>query len=135
MVVVNIHELADEARNFISNYCLTECNGYCCRKGYIMLTQEEVMLLTTMDKVKRIDDKLFSLNLNGGCPKFLNNMCSVHNDALRSKTCRDFPIFVNEEKKEIILSPRCYAVLNNVLYGYIRKFMQMGYKIDGNREQ
>ncbi|MFP4523330.1 MAG: hypothetical protein ACOCQQ_02690 [Candidatus Nanoarchaeia archaeon] len=138
---MNIHQLADLARNSLFSYCMLECKGYCCRKGFLLLTEKELILLTA-DKRKSLqadgyicfiqEENVFSLNLAnsfGSCPQLKDSKCMVHNNSNRPKTCSTFPIFVNEEKKEIRLSSRCYAIQENKLYPYIAQFKKLGFTL------
>ena len=36
--------IANKARTCISEFCYEECNAYCCRKGYLILTEKEQIL-------------------------------------------------------------------------------------------
>jgi len=138
---MNIQKIASEARNSISSYCMNECNAYCCRKGYLILSKEELILLVG-NKRKELEDKefikilpndKFSLNLGnhlGSCPQLKDSKCLIHKNPQRPSTCNSFPIFINEDKKEIRLSPRCFAVKENKLYPYIRQFLELGFKIN-----
>ena len=139
---MDIHQLAYEARNSISSYCMNECEGYCCRKGFLLLTEDELNLITgdkreSLEKngyVRFIDDeKVFSLNLSnnfGSCPQLKDSKCLLHKNPARPATCSSFPIFINEEKKEIRLSPRCYAIQENKLYPYIAQFKKLGFTVN-----
>lgn len=138
---MEIQEIAKEARNSISDYCMHECNGYCCRKGYLLLSEDELNLLAgdkrqeLEDKefIKKQEDNKFSLNFSnhlGSCPQLKDSKCMIHKNSKRPSTCDKFPIFVDEEKKEIRLSPRCFAVKENKLYPYIHQFIELGFKIN-----
>ena len=39
-------EIAEKARRSISRFCAEECKAYCCRKSYLVLTVEEMGLVT-----------------------------------------------------------------------------------------
>lgn len=140
---MTIQELVSEARNSISEYCMKECHAYCCRKGFLLLTEPELNLLTGNKRdaleekkfIKPQENNLFSLALNnhlGSCPMLVDSKCTIHKNPLRPKTCEKFPIFLDEEKKEIRLSPRCFAVKENKLYPFVHQFLKLGYKINEN---
>ncbi len=138
---MNIQQLATEARNSISEYCINECHAYCCRKGYLILTEDELNLLTgdkrteleEKEFIKKQEDGMFSLNLGnhlGSCPQLNENKCRIHKHPGRPTTCEKFPIFIDEEKKEARFSPRCPAVKEQKLYVYEREFIEQGFKIN-----
>ena len=109
---MNIQELVSQARNSIGEYCMNECNAYCCRKGYLVLSEKELDLLVGEKRVELVskgdikeqEDGSFSLHLGnhlGACPRLDGAQCSIHKHPSRPKTCEKFPIFLDEEKKEI----------------------------------
>lgn len=120
---------------------MNECMAYCCKKGFLLLSesQKELVvgknskLLESQGSLKRQDNGSFSLNFNnslGGCPSLSGSKCTIHKDPSRPRTCDTFPIFINEETKEIRLSPRCFAVKENKLYPFIREASSLGYKFN-----
>ena len=136
-----IQDLVSLARNSISDYCINECHAYCCRKGFILLNEEELNLLTGDKRqelednefIKRQDDGKFSLNFSnhlGSCPRLSDSKCTIHKDPRRPLTCEKFPIFLDEENKVIRLSPRCFAVKENKLYPFVHQFLSMGFQIN-----
>ena len=137
----DIQLLAKQARQSISEYCMTECNAYCCKKGFLIVNEEEINLLAGDKKeqltkegfIKKQDNNTFSLNFSnnlGGCPALDGSKCTIHKNPNRPSTCDKFPIFINEEKKEIRLSPRCFAVKENKLYPFVHACKQLGYEIN-----
>lgn len=139
----DIQKLVSEARNSISDYCMFECHAYCCRKGYLLLDEDELNLLT-QDKrldleknnfIKPQENNKFSLNLGnnfGSCPRLVDSKCTIHKDPNRPSTCEKFPIFLDEDNKIIRLSPRCFAVKENKLYPYVHEFLKLGFTINEN---
>ncbi len=150
---MNVQQLATEARNSISSYCMNECHAYCCRKGYLILSEEELNLLTgdkrteleNKEFIKKQEDGMFSFNLGnhlGSCPQLDGSKCSIHKHPKRPLTCEKFPVFVNEDtkngtstkngasKKEARFSSRCPAVRENKLYPYVHEFLKLGFKIN-----
>ena len=126
-----------EARNSISNYCFSECKAYCCRKGYLLLSSKEKDLVVG-DHIKELTDNgclvktekgEYSLDLDSkheGCPSLDGHKCRIHKELDRPKACKDFPLFI-WENKIIRMSQRCPAVMNNLLYPYLAEFKSMGY--------
>jgi len=134
-----IERLADEARLAISDYCINECHSFCCRKGFIILNDDEVDLMIAEKKelllneksLKPLKDGTFSLNFSnslGGCPSLIDGKCSVHTNPRRSNTCRKFPVFVRENT--VHLSSRCPAVRAGLLYAYEHAFIKLGFKLE-----
>lgn len=130
-------EIADEARNAISAFCVEECKAYCCRKGYLVMTPEEagivcdgrVKELTQNKVLKLLPYGKYSLFLGNpeGCPSLDGSKCRIHKNPLRPDTCRAFPIFI--EGKKVKLSQRCLAVKQEKLYPYVAEFLSIGCKI------
>lgn len=125
-------KLANKARNSIGKYCMEECNSLCCREGTINLTNKEMKLITgdkayDPNPIYISPKKEIQLNLKIGCPCFIDNKCSIHNKRNRPNICKEFPLFIKQNK--IILSHDCPAVQENKLYPYLCKFKQMGFII------
>ena len=141
----DVEKIAEEARNSISDICINECKAYCCRKGFLVLKEDEVDVVTQGKTkeleqkfvLKRLEDGKYSLNLSGvkgdedsTCPSLKDNMCMIHKSKKRPKTCGDFPIFIDHEKKIVRLSPRCLAVKKDMFYPQVTQWMKLGYKIE-----
>jgi len=135
---MGVNKLADDARNGISDFCIEECKAYCCRKGYLVLTIEELELVTKgnvkglMAKgiVKKHGDK-YSLHLGASgfqCPSLDGEFkCTIHKDPKRPSACKQFPVFI--WGKMIRVSERCLALKAGKLYPYIKEFERNGYGI------
>ncbi len=126
-------DLAVMARKSIGEYCFSECDAYCCRKGYIVLNAHEADLLTDMKKesMKMISDTeyLLELSLNKeGCARLKDNKCVIHTNPHRPDACKNYPLFIRENKA-IKVSNRCPAVNGELLYPYLAKFKLMGYSL------
>lgn len=131
--------LAQKARKSISKFCIEECHAFCCRKGYLILKNDEVDLVTQNRKeeliqkgvLKKINDQEYSLNLTDNdmsCPSLKDNQCLIHKNPKRPEACREFPLFLHDQNL-VKLSPRCLAVKCNLFYPYICQFIRMGYKL------
>lgn len=132
------NSIANKARKSIGRFCYEECKSYCCRKGYLVLTEKEIKLVThgrqkELEKtpiLKKLDNGKYSLFLGGKdepCPALKDFECTIHKSKLRSDTCKNFPLFV--EGEYIRLSPRCLAVKQNKLYPFVRQLIKLGYKL------
>lgn len=135
--IMNAEQIAEKARKSIGKYCIEECKAYCCRKGYLVLEENEVDTITQgkrkeleeKGRLKKIKDGRYSLYMGNSefpCPsQGKDNKCMIYKK--RTQTCKDFPVFI--EGKDIRLSPRCLAVRNGKLYPYERMFIAAGYKL------
>src|SRR3989338_10838695 len=126
--MATIHEIADRARKSISSYCMDECKSYCCRKGYLVLTQEQMSVVTQgknmHGRLKVLENGKTSMHLSPACPSLKDFKCTIYTDAKRPKTCSDFPIFI--EGTVVRFSPRCLAVRENKFYPFVNEFMAQG---------
>ena len=130
-------KLIVEARNSISSFCINECNAYCCRKGYLTLSDSEMKLivgdleeeLIEKDILKSVKDGEWALFLGTPglpCPRLKDSKCTIHDNPGRPSTCDQFPLFVLEGKN-LRLSNRCLAVKQMKLYPYVKQLREMGY--------
>ncbi|MFH1276260.1 MAG: YkgJ family cysteine cluster protein [Candidatus Woesearchaeota archaeon] len=132
--------LTMEARKGISRFCYEECHALCCRKGFLPVKLKELQMIA---KDKLVDSclnghvnknsdgnySLFMGKFDAPCPALLDHKCTIHSSKSRPQVCRDYPIFLDREKKEVKLSPKCPAVQENKFYGYEAKMQALGYKI------
>lgn len=126
----SIEQLAKEARDSLSEYCYSECRSYCCRKGYLLLTEKEAKLITDK-RLKQDKDGGYILDFDddkAGCPRLSDFKCTIYKEEGRPKACKEFPIFIWENKM-IRISPRCPAVRAGLLYPYTARFVKMGFSI------
>jgi len=124
-------EIIAEARHSISQFCMEECNAYCCRKGYILMNAKEkkAVMGISQASVRQIGEN-FSLYLgdyNAPCPRLKDNKCTIFLHPDRPRICGDFPIMIRDN--QIILSPRCLAVKMGKFYPYVTMLIQLGYKL------
>ncbi|PIZ50806.1 hypothetical protein COY27_05815 [Candidatus Woesearchaeota archaeon CG_4_10_14_0_2_um_filter_33_13] len=128
--------LAKKARNSIGQFCHDECGAYCCRKGYLVLSQKELDLLLNSQEALADELKLIKQQNNGNfslfignsqfpCPRLDNMQCSIHKNKSRPQCCKDFPLFLKDDK--FFLSPRCPAVKYGKFYKYETQFKKLGY--------
>lgn len=133
-----IQKLIDVTLKDIGDFCINECKSFCCRKGYLVLKNEEVDLvigkykeeLIKRGELKEMSVGKFSLNLNnylGGCPQLKKLKCEIHEHENRPSTCKNFPIFILGN--EIKISPRCTAKRENKFFEFIHEAEKRGYKI------
>jgi Fe-S-cluster containining protein len=133
---MTIASIAEKARNSISDFCMTQCNAYCCRKGQLMLQSDEVDAvtqgkreeLTRLKLLEKKEDGRYFLNFEGevdGCPSLTDDFkCSIYTDQKRPQTCRDFPIFL--KGNEAVFSHRCLAMKEGKFYPYIKQLKAIG---------
>ena len=72
-------------------------------------------------------DKRHIFNLSKGCPKLIDSKCMIHKNTGRPKVCSDFPLFICDNT--IVVTDDCPAVKLDMLYPFLAKFKQLGYKI------
>jgi Fe-S-cluster containining protein len=130
-------KLAVAARESISRYCYMECRAFCCRRGYLLLTGDEVNVMrgarkedmqvipTAMDAGEGF---VFDLGAGDGCPNLMDYKCTIHSNPMRPNACKEFPLFIWEDKT-IMVTYACPAVKEAKLYPYLAKFKRMGYKL------
>ena len=79
-------------------------------------------------KISKNKDGLYTLffkDNNHICPSLIDNMCVIHKNRGRPKTCKEFPIY---KKNDLIMfSSQCPAVIDNLLFSYIKKLFAKGY--------
>lgn len=130
---MTILDIVEEARASVGDYCSEECNNYCCRVGFLSLNKDSLELMRPYikdeDSITKNEDGLFSLKLKPACPCLIDSRCAIHSEEKRSKPCKEFPVFLYEDKKLITISSKCPAVKDNKLYGYIHLFRQQGYEV------
>jgi Fe-S-cluster containining protein len=135
----DIEILANQARNSISDYCSKECNALCCRSEHILLTELEVINImhmkpSSLEIIKEdlyYDDRKYIFNLGSQtlpCPNLKDLKCTIHKNPDRPKACKEFPLFI-WQNKTIMVSFRCPAAKENKLYPYLAKFKSLGYNI------
>ncbi len=120
--------ISKKARRSISRFCYEECNAYCCRKGFLILSKEQLDLVTknvAKDIVKVSPDE-WSMKLSPACPCLIDNKCSIHDQEKRPKACCDYPLFLYE--KTYRLSDGCLAVMRNKFYKFEIQMHKLGYK-------
>jgi Fe-S-cluster containining protein len=128
--------LAATARNSLSTYCSTECKAYCCRQGHLLLTAEEADTVMNVRKgdlrvMSLAQGKRYVLDLGSSeqpCPNLEDFKCRIHKTKARPKACREFPLFIRDNKV-IFVSLNCPAARENKLYPFLAKFKKMGYAI------
>jgi Fe-S-cluster containining protein len=133
-------QIAAKARNSISEFCMNECEAYCCRKGYIIINEYQLNLIATKEKKELLlkEEKIKELfvsgkflvdfsNSLGGCPALDGTKCTIHKNPNRPNACKEFPIFIYGN--QIKISPKCPAHQNNKFYPYIKEFEKLGFEL------
>ena len=136
---MNTEQIAQKARKSISNFCSDECKSYCCRKGYLVLNKKETKLILEtilknskdINAIKKINSEKYSLFLGDEtkpCPGLLDFKCTIHKKRNRPLACKQYPIFVNENK--VSLSHRCLAVKKGLFYPFINQWKKLGCNVE-----
>ena len=137
---MNVQEIAQKARKSISSFCIEECKAYCCRKGYLNITHKELKSMITSYEIKHLPSNIVMKNSNSytvylgdalnPCPGLnLDHTCKIHRKNTRPIGCKNFPIFINEEKKLLFVSSRCPAIKMGMIFQHTRKIVSIGYKL------
>ena len=139
-----VEKIADAARNSLGDYCMNECKAYCCRKGFLVVTEDQADTVTQGQTKQLISEKKLTpieggglaldFGATGGCPSLKDFKCTIYTDKKRPKACGDFPVFI--WKNEVVrLSTKCPAVRENKLYPYMDKIKKLGYKLSYSNEK
>ncbi len=133
-MLMNPEKIIEDARKSISRFCINECKSYCCRKGYLILRERNLELVTQNKSKELIKKKIviklknnkYSLNMDiDGCPSLKEYKCAIHKNQDRPEACKQFPIFI--KGNTIRLSPRCLAVKCGLFYPYISILLKNGF--------
>ncbi|MFT4243960.1 MAG: hypothetical protein ACMXYB_00705 [Candidatus Woesearchaeota archaeon] len=115
-------QIAQEARNSISSYCINVCGAKCCKVGKLLLqSNEEVETIAGVENIgKYLENKTFEKTQNGfmtynvekePCRHLKEKvLCSIHKSDKKPIICNDYPLFLT--KRYIIASEQCPAVVN-----------------------
>lgn len=131
-------DLAKEARESISEYCINTCKAKCCQRGYLLLMGEgEVDLIAGEEKEQLLKKEILIPNSNGfyyydsskkPCRNLDKNfMCSEHKNTNRPLVCRDYPVFLMQNK--VMFGKTCLAAQEGLLDEYKKKFENMGFEV------
>lgn len=140
---MDISRVTNNARRSIGSFCSKECKAYCCRKGHLVLTLPEAKIVSAgkMEELirnqilRKLDDARYTLLIEDGCPSLVDSMCSIHKSRRRPQTCKDFPIYLDMQRKQVYLSSRCLAVSMGKLYVYARTMRSIGFRISYGRPE
>ncbi|NCN51512.1 hypothetical protein GW931_00680 [archaeon] len=135
-----VNEIISKARKSIGKFCIEECNAYCCRKGYIIINEQQVNIIATkneqieLKKENKLKELVFSgkfmldfSNSLGGCPKLKGTKCLIQSNPERAKVCQESPIFLFGDSVRI--SSKCPAHQKNMFYLFIKQLEALGYKL------
>lgn len=132
-----VDRIVNEARASLGHFCLEECKGYCCRKGYLALDNSNVDLVSQGHKEEYLKTRLlklmspgkYSISIVHDCPCLDHEtiLCRIYADKRRPKVCAEFPVLMHEST--IIFSSRCLAVRENKLFGYMKELEMLGCRI------
>jgi len=131
-------KIIEDAKEIIIDYCLSKCNAFCCRYGYLVLKDEKELekvvgkkrnRLEKLGLLKKTERGVYSLYM--GDPKYpcpsLNkeNRCTIY--PTRPNLCKEFPLFVYGNM--IIAAPTCPAVKKGVIDKHLKQLQEKGYRI------
>lgn len=98
----------------LSAYCLNKCNTICCDYEFIVGSESIKFMREAGMKLKPVATPaygyfLFYQKPEGRCPFYDSNArrCSEHENPLRPRACREFPISLYENEKIVLLFETC----------------------------
>ena len=132
--------LVKEAKHSISDFCLTVCKAYCCRKGFLPLDKSNVDTVLA-DKKKEIQD-LGLLQIRGDgkfalqmgttghpCPSLQKDLkCRVYNQKEKPLACERFPFYVEEDTLKV--AHGCLAVREGKFYPATTQILKLGFTLE-----
>jgi hypothetical protein len=132
-------KILKQARNSIGEYCMNECKAKCCRKGKLVLFNENEVNFICQNEKQNCENlgiltKTKYNNYNYDlekkrCPYLTDDFkCSKWKDPNRPKICKDFPLFLSNEIY-IITADFCPAVKEGKLDKYLKQLKELGFKI------
>lgn len=102
-----------------------------------MVVKVDTAGLRVIDVHEGLGGKRFALNLGASgfsCPNLSGFKCLIHKSRSRPLACREFPLFIRKDKI-VMVTFRCPAAKENLLYPFLAKFKKMGYKIVYDQER
>lgn len=130
------HEIAKDARASLGSYCINTCKAQCCKRGYLLVKQDELDSLTDKKEEEYRKDEIvkdfgekFLFKLDGkGCPKLSSdNLCTIHKNPNRPVLCNDYPLFLT--RKYAVVASDCPGANEGLLNDYLKDLEGKGYKI------
>ena len=130
------NEIAKEARESLSEYCMSVCKAKCCKKGRLLLqTKKEVNTISGERYKEFLDSGVIEMTSHGfatynlekeNCIMLVDDVfCRIHKSKLKPIVCNDYPIFLT--KKYVIASQECPAVEKGMVEDYIFRITNLGY--------
>lgn len=116
-----IEKFLDEARDSLGEFCMNDCNAFCCRKGTLPVNEEEAKMF----QEKNLSKVGENISLKLPCEKLEGTKCGIYKN--RPKICKEFPI--HQSKKIILISNRCPGVMQGKLYVYAKKLKEEGCEV------
>ena len=131
-------DVARDARESLSSFCMNECRAKCCKQGKLLLKDDKEIKTICGNKVdkyfkskilERISYGLATYNLEKKPCKMLYDgvKCRIHKSKLKPVICDDYPLFLTREY--VILSNECPGVERGMLDEYKSKLVNLGYKV------
>jgi len=135
--------MINNAMSLVQESCIVKCNGLCCRSGVTDIKSEEVDLVCNGRRKEleengglvRLDSGDYRLILkNRQCPSLIfekgKAYCKIHNNARKPLMCKDYPLFVDNEKKVVTIFTNCPVVLSGRLNLFLEKIKESGYEVN-----
>ena len=119
-------EIIEKVKQSLGEFCYTECKAFCCRKGYLVLKNEELDNFVNGRKEELEREGILMKGKNGnyyvelgkkGCPNLNKDFkCKIYSK--RPSVCRQFPLM--NSGKYIIIPDICPLAKEQKLYPLIR---------------
>ncbi|MFP4401603.1 MAG: YkgJ family cysteine cluster protein [Candidatus Nanoarchaeia archaeon] len=131
-------EIAQEARDSLSSFCMNVCGAKCCKVGKLLLqSDEEVETISGAENIGQyLEDGTLERTQNGFMTYDLEKqpcqhlkesvLCSIHKSEKKPTICNDYPLFLT--KQYVIASEQCLGVVSGELDTFIAKIKALGYK-------
>jgi Fe-S-cluster containining protein len=147
IIAMLVDSAANSVRQTCSSYCVSQCNGLCCKSGITNTENRCQMELLAGGKREELEQSGYLKSIDGQqyvffydedhpCPRSARTddgklLCGVHESNLRPKICREYPILIDHDKQIITIAQNCSAVVSGFLDDVINQELRgLGYGLD-----
>jgi Fe-S-cluster containining protein len=145
LLIMGVEEIAETAKNEISEFCMNKCKVPCCRDTILYLESEEELELLTKGRRKMFEERGYVIEITSGgyaldvrdfgCQQLESTghadaVCAIHDHEGRPKTCKEYPIILDHKGKIVGFLDTCLAVKKGMLDHFIENFEAEGYTVE-----